>query len=355
SLQFDGAWVHCSSCKSVHRPIPGIESCLDCGSDTVSALDPDADPVFLARKGFYRKPVTQALEEPPRQPMALIAAEHTAQLNAPQNEDVFSKAEENELLFQDIALSGSGLGGRSTAIDILSSTTTMEVGIDLGALSGVALRNMPPGRANYQQRAGRAGRRGNAVATVVAFGSADSHDEHYFSQPDEMIRGDVVDPKLTLDNPEIVRRHIRAFLLQNYHQDRLPIIDPDQPHDLFSVLGSVSGFRKADSLLNRDDFAAWLGLFSSVSSSVIAFKLWTRPSPLVPVKRRRPRMKTTTIPPVTKKQLRKEKNTRSRLPVPARCWTASFTAGSYLDTHFRLMLRPFTYSTATGRPATDKS
>ncbi|WP_029041103.1 DEAD/DEAH box helicase [Cucumibacter marinus] len=258
SLQFDGAWMHCSSCKSVHRPIPGIESCLDCGSDTVSALDPDADPVFLARKGFYRKPVTQALEDPPRQPMALIAAEHTAQLNAPQNEDVFSKAEENELLFQDIALSGSGLGGRSTAIDILSSTTTMEVGIDLGALSGVALRNMPPGRANYQQRAGRAGRRGNAVATVVAFGSADTHDEHYFSQPDEMIRGDVVDPKLTLDNPEIVRRHIRAFLLQNYHQDRLPIIDPDQPHDLFSVLGSVSGFRKADSLLNRDDFAAWL-------------------------------------------------------------------------------------------------
>ncbi|RWR27258.1 DUF1998 domain-containing protein [Sinirhodobacter populi] len=258
SLQFDGAWVHCSSCKSVHRPIPGIASCLDCGSDTVSALDPDADLVFLARKGFYRKPVTQALEEPPRQPMALIAAEHTAQLNAPQNEDVFSKAEENELLFQDIALSGSGLGGRSTAIDILSSTTTMEVGIDLGALSGVALRNMPPGRANYQQRAGRAGRRGNAVATVVAFGSADSHDEHYFSQPDEMIRGDVIDPKLTLDNPEIVRRHIRAFLLQSYHQDRLPIIDPDQPHDLFSVLGSVSGFRKADSLLNRDDFAAWL-------------------------------------------------------------------------------------------------
>ena len=258
SLLFDGEWVHCSSCKSVHRPIPGIKRCLDCDSDNVAGLDPESDPVFLARKGFYRKPVTEALSEPPCPPMALIAAEHTAQLNAPQNEDVFSKAEENELLFQDIKLTGSGFRDRSTAIDILSSTTTMEVGIDIGALSGVALRNMPPARANYQQRAGRAGRRANAVATVVAFGSADSHDEHYFSEPDEMIRGEVVDPKLTLDNPEIVRRHIRAFLLQNYHQDRLPNIDPDQPHDLFSVLGSTSSFRRPDSLLNRDDFVAWL-------------------------------------------------------------------------------------------------
>ena len=256
SLLLDGPWSRCASCKSVHRPVSSISHCLDCGSVDVTELHPDSDPVFTARKGFYRKPVIEALDEPPRQPLALIAAEHTAQLNAPQNEDVFSKAEENELLFQDIAL--AGWSNRSTAIDVLSSTTTMEVGIDIGALSGVALRNMPPSRANYQQRSGRAGRRGNAVATVVAFGSADSHDEHYFAEPDGMIRGDVVDPKLTLDNPEIVRRHLRAFVLQRYHEDRLPEVDPDQRHDLFSVLGTVSEFRKTTSILNRDDFASWL-------------------------------------------------------------------------------------------------
>ena len=258
SLSFDGKWVRCAACKSVHRPVPGISHCLDCGSDDAAPLDPASDAVFLARKGYYRNPVIAALGEPPQQPMALIAAEHTAQLNAPQNDDVFSKAEENELLFQDVDLTVGGSASRATAIDVLSCTTTMEVGIDIGALSGVALRNMPPGRANYQQRAGRAGRRGNAVATVVAFGSADSHDEHYFTEPDGMIRGLVVDPKLTLDNRDIVRRHIRAFLLQNYHQDRLPNIDPSQPHDLFSVLGTVSGFRTAAAILNRNDFEAWL-------------------------------------------------------------------------------------------------
>ncbi len=258
SLLLEGGWVRCMSCKSVHRPVPGIARCLDCSRTNVAPLDPESDRVFVARKGYYRRPALAALATPPSQPMALIAAEHTAQLNAPQSEDIFSKAEENELLFQDVRLMSGTRGLRATAIDVLSSTTTMEVGIDLGALSGVALRNMPPGRANYQQRAGRAGRRGNAIATVLAFGSADTHDEHYFSEPDGMICGDVVDPRLTLDNPDIVRRHIRAFLLQCYHQARLPEIDDTQRHDLFSVLGTVSEFRSGKGLLNRADFAAWL-------------------------------------------------------------------------------------------------
>jgi ATP-dependent helicase YprA (DUF1998 family)/Zn finger protein HypA/HybF involved in hydrogenase expression len=257
SLSFEGEWVRCATCKSVHRPMPGVSKCLDCTSPDVSKLDPDNDSVFLARKGYYRRPVMAALSKQ-EQPMAIIAAEHTAQLNAPQNEDVFSKAEENELLFQDVLPATGRSAQRAAAVDVLSSTTTMEVGIDIGALSGVALRNMPPGRANYQQRAGRAGRRGNAVATVVAFGSADSHDEHYFEQPDGMITGNVVDPKLTLENREITQRHIRAFLIQRYLQDRLPAVDPEQRHDLFSVLGGVSDFRDGKSVLNIHDFKVWI-------------------------------------------------------------------------------------------------
>jgi ATP-dependent helicase YprA (DUF1998 family) len=257
-LLVDGSWAYCRSCKTAQRPFPGSLVCVNCGQATASPVDPDKDPVFVARKGYYRSSTIEARRTPPIPPMALIAAEHTAQLNTAQAEEVFSKAEEHELLFQDVDLGEDDIGRERPAIDVLSCTTTMEVGIDIGTLSGVSLRNMPPARANYQQRAGRAGRRGNAVATVTAFGSADSHDEHYFTNPDQMIRGAVQDPHLTLDNREIVRRHVTAYLLQCYHQARLPEIEPEEQPHLFAVLGTVSEFKEPSNVLNRADFERWL-------------------------------------------------------------------------------------------------
>ena len=252
SMMIGGKWGYCQSCRSVHTPLINKKICLDCQKETLQVIDPDHDPVFASRKGYYRSSTMAALFGS-ETPMAFIAAEHTAQLNVAGDRDVFSKAEENELLFQDV-----DLGQEKPAIDILSCTTTMEVGIDIGALSGVALRNMPPGRANYQQRSGRAGRRGNSVATVVAFGSSDSHDEYYFSHPDLMIKGPVNDPILTLDNYQIIRRHITACLLQKYYQEKLPDIRPEEQPHLFAVLGKVDDFKKSESILNRYDFELWL-------------------------------------------------------------------------------------------------
>jgi len=259
ALDLGGEWGYCQACRTTQRPFPGTAKCIACGRDTVREIDPEHDPVFTARKGYYRASSVRALAADPEAPMAVIAAEHTAQLNAAQSDEVFSKAEEHELLFQDVEIGIPGPGEQSdVAIDVLSCTTTMEVGIDIGSLSGVALRNMPPSRASYQQRAGRAGRRGNAVATVLAFGSADSHDENYFSKPDAMIRGHVDDPILTLDNPQIAQRHLTAFLFQRYHADRLPEIAPEDQLQLFEVLGSVGGFLTPSSPLNRVDFEVWM-------------------------------------------------------------------------------------------------
>ena len=258
ALELGGEWGYCKRCRHTQRPFPSSTKCVSCGANEVRTLDPETDPVFQTRKGYYRASTVRALANPPEPPMSIIAAEHTAQLNASQAETVFSKAEEHELLFQDVNV-GLPDATERAAIDVLSCTTTMEVGIDIGALSGVALRNMPPSRANYQQRAGRAGRRGNSVATVVAFCSADTHDDHYFREPAEMIRGRVDDPVLTMDNDEIARRHVVAYLLQRYHQDRLPTFDPDtQSSQLFEVLGTVQQFTGTQSPLNRTDFAGWL-------------------------------------------------------------------------------------------------
>ena len=258
SLAIGGDWSYCQSCRTAQRPLPGRSTCVNCGRDAAEPINPDTDPVFAARKGYYRASTLAALASPPIPPMALIAAEHTAQVNTAQADEIFSKAEEYEILFQDVDLGPGDTGRERPAIDVLSCTTTMEVGIDIGALSGVSLRNMPPARANYQQRAGRAGRRGNSVATVTAFGSADSHDEHYFEHPDQMIRGAVDDPSLTLDNPVIARRHGTAHLLQRYHQSRLPQISPSDQPQLFAVLGTVEDFKNSGKALNRDDLEQWL-------------------------------------------------------------------------------------------------
>lgn len=258
TLDLEPGWAYCRTCKTTQRPFPGSNRCVSCCREDVEEIDPEADTVFRARKGHYRAAAVDLLGPKRKPPTVLVAAEHTAQLGEAHRDAVFSKAEEHELLFQDIDITEAIDQSARSAIDVLSCTTTMEVGIDIGALSGVALRNMPPARANYQQRAGRAGRRGNAVATVVGFGSADSHDEHYFSHPDEMIRGDVDDPVLCLDNADIARRHVTAFLLQRYLSVRLPAIDPESQPQLFEVLGKVDDFIDDSAALNLDDFAQWL-------------------------------------------------------------------------------------------------
>ncbi|HWG33970.1 MAG TPA: DEAD/DEAH box helicase [Gemmatimonadaceae bacterium] len=256
SLAIGGGWEHCRLCRGVQRPWPGTARCRHCGSTDVHAVDPDTDPVFVARKGYYRRSTIDALRG--EAPLALIAAEHTAQIGTAQTHEIYSRAEEHELLFQDVELDPDEHGRDRPAIDVLSCTTTMEVGIDIGSLSGVALRNMPPARANYQQRAGRAGRRGNAIATVIAMASSDSHDEHFFANPAALVTGRVDDPTLTLDNEDIARRHITAFILQAYHSARLPEIEPEDQPQLFEVLGSVSSFGDPRSTLNRADLEDWL-------------------------------------------------------------------------------------------------
>jgi ATP-dependent helicase YprA (DUF1998 family) len=98
-------------------------------------------------------------------------------------------------------------------INALSCSTTFELGVDVGELQAVMLRNMPPSTANYLQRAGRAGRRSGAAALVVTYAMRRSHDLTRFNEPEVMIAGQVRAPYVPLHNARIDRRHAQSVAM----------------------------------------------------------------------------------------------------------------------------------------------
>lgn len=124
-------------------------------------------------------------------------------------------AQTRQARFQGVFLTGQHTEVPSAdGIDLLSVTTTMEAGVDIGALSAVVLGNMPPTRFNYQQRVGRAGRRGNPVAVALTVCRGRSHDEYYFDQPDRITNDPTPEPYLAVDRPEILGRSLKAEVLR---------------------------------------------------------------------------------------------------------------------------------------------
>lgn len=101
-------------------------------------------------------------------------------------------------------------------INVLSCSTTFEMGVDVGELETVFMKNMPPTPANYAQRAGRAGRRKDSVAYSLTFCRLSSHDLTYFNTPVKMIRGKIYPPKFKTENEKIIKRHMNASIIAAY-------------------------------------------------------------------------------------------------------------------------------------------
>lgn len=102
---------------------------------------------------------------------------------------------------------------KNKKINILSCSTTFEMGIDIGDLETVFLRNVPPLPANYVQRAGRAGRRKDSAAYILTYCGTSSHDYTYFSEPQKMISGVIRPPYFDVINHKIIVRHLMAVCL----------------------------------------------------------------------------------------------------------------------------------------------
>lgn len=133
-------------------------------------------------------------------------------------------AQSRQSRFQDVFL-GVGENELTDAIDLLSVTTTMEAGVDIGALSAVVLGNMPPTRFNYQQRVGRAGRRNSPVAVALTVCRGRSHDEYYFERPDRITNEPTPKPYLALNRPEIFARSLRSEILRQASANFISVPD----------------------------------------------------------------------------------------------------------------------------------
>ncbi|WJI73785.1 MULTISPECIES: DEAD/DEAH box helicase [unclassified Mesorhizobium] len=249
-------WIRCERCTAVspRNPLLG-DRCGYC-TGTAKLIDPANDAVFRSRKAFYRRLWERLTDENDAYaPHQLVAEEHSAALNDSGQANAMSRNEAYELRFQDIPIEQDGQ--TSSPIDILSCTTTMEVGIDIGGLTAVSLRNVPPGRANYQQRAGRAGRRGAGLSTVVMFCGADSHDQSFFRDPAPIVAGPAPDPILNLNNPVIAKRQAFAYLIGRFQQDRIDTVGASS--DVFSSLGGVTAFLTgARDVFSLVGFTQWI-------------------------------------------------------------------------------------------------
>ena len=113
-------------------------------------------------------------------------------------------ARDRQRLFQNIAVGEEHSLTRH--IDLLSVTTTMEAGVDIGSLIAVMMANMPPMRFNYQQRVGRAGRRGGALSLALTLGRGRSHDDYYFQRPERIVSDPPPPPYVDTARPQILRR-----------------------------------------------------------------------------------------------------------------------------------------------------
>lgn len=168
----------------------------------------------------------------------ISTSEHTAQLDK-------EKAREIQKAFID------------KSINILSCSTTFEVGIDVGALESVFMRNMPPSPANYVQRAGRAGRRSSSDAFCVTYAALRSHDFTHYKDPLRMISGKVAPPVFDINNKKIAARHMSAVILSEFWKDNIDLFYNSNNKDraiLFFGIDSDAITRLINYLVDHEEY-----------------------------------------------------------------------------------------------------
>jgi hypothetical protein len=178
----------CPRCLTLHH----FRTLNQCTSTTCRGELRETD----LSENYFRQEYTRPLGT--SQPVK--AEEHSGQVGGDKRRDI-------ELRFQD----------PEDFLNVIVCTPTMELGIDIGHLSAVTMRNIPPSPSNYAQRSGRAGRSGQAslVTSFAGMGySRGPHDQYFYRFPEKMIAGAIATPTFRLKNQFLIRTHIHSLVLE---------------------------------------------------------------------------------------------------------------------------------------------
>lgn len=182
-FQTDIPCYRCKQCQRFNYRSPALPCPHPHCEGTLEPAEPPADNFYVSK--------LQAEVIPMR------VEEHTAQLTP-----------EKGRRYQDAFKQGYA--------NVLSCSTTFEMGIDLGDLQAVVMSNVPPTVANYKQRSGRAGRRASGTAFILTWASDRPHDQSYYRTPPEIISGRIRVPHIEIHNDLIIQRHVNAIILSEF-------------------------------------------------------------------------------------------------------------------------------------------